>query len=367
MQQSPEQEPRQNKKKEHDGYRKFDPTTTTKSYYLAVRKRNRTLGRVELPGLFGYEEGYDGLLTKAALTTEVIALLFLARVIKEGSPDIPFYMLIIGALAFIAFDITAAWGHHFSLQPRKCRIENQQLRVFPSMRAAGEDGLPYGDYRKLIRFAIPPWAKLISWGCLATIGILAIIKFLLYIANVGQYFYSTNMPPHLQYGINGLVFLAYLFSAYVHIFHTGYSLAHWKLEKAKRRDEARYSKAVDEDSRLQFQRKLYESESFSMERFVRDIDATEYSAYLNLLPNNEDDLKQQMAKGLQTEMLRNAKLIEKHHIIFNDKDDTYKVVACGLLYDDQLEAMVQNQETPLAKAAVALWGHYVQLKCLGEE
>ena len=345
-------------------YNDFEPTTGTKSCYFAVRKNRKIVGGIELPGLFDYVENFDKSWTIAVLITEIIALFFLARVISESSQDIPVLLLGLGALAFLAFDFASAWIHHFSVFPDRNRIENELLCIFPNMRVAADNQMKYHNYCKQDRFNLSVLKKYTPYLCVGILCLLAVVKCLLYIANVDVYFANQQMPNELQYGINGFVFLSYFFCVYAHIFHTGYYLAFRRLERSEKRDESRYYSARNQQQRKPFEKQDYESGNFSLNEFVSELTATYYAGYTELVPTDQNKRNKQINLGINTHLENNIDRLGGHKIIGN-QDGSYNIIAHGLLTDEQLILMVQNQRTNLAKAAVALWGHYVQVNSTG--
>jgi hypothetical protein len=53
--------------------------------------------------------------------------------------------------------------------------------------------------------------------------------------------------------------------------------------------------------------------------------------------------------------------IQPHGIYKNDQEH-YSIRRCGLLTDDQLQKMIDVQETQLGQLAVAIYGHKLQMQ-----
>jgi hypothetical protein len=54
--------------------------------------------------------------------------------------------------------------------------------------------------------------------------------------------------------------------------------------------------------------------------------------------------------------------IQPHSVYKTDAEQIFIVRRCGLLTDDQLQKMIDVQPTDLARLAVAMYGHKLQMR-----
>ncbi|WP_130470291.1 hypothetical protein [Candidatus Magnetaquicoccus inordinatus] len=348
------------------GSRNFEVLTATKRFYYAVRKQSKTLGRIKLPGLFQVEAGYDLTLAVAAFIVELVALLFLAYVISSVSKNISTYWLMMGILLFVALDFTAAWLHHMVLFPYISIRDNEYLRIFPSMRDIDLADIFYQDYKARVSLGVKAWRHVMSRFWMVFIICLGVLKLLLYIVHVDEFFSSLHLPGHLQISISGLVLIAYGFAAYVHCYHTGFFLAHLRLQLAIKKDLMNYHRAQTKEERDPYQCHSYSSETFTMKEFCSELLKTKHPEYMNIINiDGSERVKQQIEKGIECIVLD-----EGHKIIFTGETingSSFQIIARGLLKDEDLIKLVNAQKTPLAMDAIAILGHHVQLKCMKGE
>lgn len=344
----------------------FQPSAETKRLYYALRKTPMNLGGFPMPGLFQYNPAHDKLWVMAALVFEVIGLVILAMMLLDQ-----WYYLIPLIFVAIFLDLLAAYFHHHS-RMRQSIIDNSLLLLFPDMRVGQARGKTlYKDYRSFLlttESEKSKGAEFLSRFCGAFILIFALLKCLVLFANFkyGLSWDTAAGDDSTQGSIVPIIALLvfYLMVAYIHINYTGYYLS-WLFFRFKFRQEKKVFDITGYNS--QHERQEF-SKDFDFAKFVSELEATGYAMWQDIIPKDESIIREALEKGLNTGMDSYKDTVFPHLIRLKNPSDQgctkYTIVARGLLEDEALQSMVAAQPTDMARSAVAIWGHYVQLLSL---
>jgi len=334
----------------------FEPGAHTKELLFGTRKRKRIWGGVEFPGLFSNENiAGDSNWFWFAILLESIGLIALCYALwEETTLSVPFVIII--GLVVIFFDIVFAWIHHFVLTPKKCEIENEKLRIFPDMRKAEEHGKSYYDYIRLNHLQIPSWRVVISKIAGGLIVILGILKAIVF---------TMHLPQGWSEQVRTIILipclLSYCIVAYIHLTKTGFYIAYRRYISSYKKDRSKFDAMGNPD---QFKR-LPDSVEISLEKFVTELDNTNSNVWKSLIPKDEKIRENQIQKGFETDLSKYEDEVGQHKIILIDETPKiYELRIMGRLPDSELEALVKAQPEGLARSAIAIYGHYLQMKNL---
>lgn len=332
----------------------FEPHDYTKNLMLGTRSRERMLGGIPLPGLFPDDEDLksDVSWVIGAIILEIIGLSCLCYALWEETTLSMNYVVLIG-LIIIFIDVVFAWLHHFTVKPLECKIENEKMRITYDLRHTGQ-ALSYLNYITFLEKKMPSWRKVVSLIAGSIIILLALSKAIVFTIHLPQTWVDqiklmVLIPCILSYGI----------VAYIHIAKTGFLIAYFRYKRNWIKDDNKFYRGIQDDS-TSFIRQPNQKE-IDLEKFVDELKdvANGYSKFKPLIPKDEDVVKKQIEKGLETNMGELEKIVKPHKIVQKD-NSIYEIRTLGRLTDDELEAMVKVQPEGLAKTAVALYGHYLQ-------
>lgn|GEM_PF-3594334 len=112
-------------------------------------------------------------------------------------------------------------------------------------------------------------------------------------------------------------------------------------------------------------RRLPDSVEIRLEKFVTELDNTNSNVWKSLIPKDENVRKNQIQKGFESDLSKYKDEVGPHEIILIDENSKiYELRIMGRLLDSELEALVKAQPEGLARSAVAIYGHYLQMKNL---
>jgi hypothetical protein len=100
-----------------------------------------------------------------------------------------------------------------------------------------------------------------------------------------------------------------------------------------------------------------QEEKIDLRKFMTAVSSDNTNPYLiHFVRKSSDDLESEFRKGIKEIQ------IQPHSIYKNDQEQVYSIRRCGLLTDDQLQKMIDVQETQLGQLAVAMYGHKLQMQ-----
>ena len=344
--------PEHTQKRIEDGGQ-FEPGAHTKALLFATHKRVRNWGGVNFPGLFS-SENVDEDTRWVCLVgfLELLGLGALYYALWDQTSLSGFAVLCICVVA-ILLDIVFAYIHHHILTPKKCAIENEKLRILPDMRTHNERDMPYIDYVRLNRLQISNLRVLLFYGFGASIVILGTLKAL------GLTIY---LPLEWSDTIKTIVLIpclvSYFIVAYIHLTTTGYLIAYWRYKRSFNSDRNIFFDVADNKAF----RRHWRSVEINLSLVVKELLNTEYR---KLIPRDEREKQDQIDKGLETVLKTHERQAGPHKIeVLDPVSNTYRLLIYGRLMDSELDALVEAQPKGLAKSAVALYGHYLQMENL---
>jgi hypothetical protein len=275
---------------------KFEPSKRTKRLYLGTRKQGMQYSSFKHHGLFEtYNYDSDKTLFILAIVFETLCL-FATIFLGYGASLSAIAFAIAIAFVAVALDIGAAIWHHYYTPKIH---ENILKRSF-----LDHNEIAFGNIKK----QNSSW-KLKKQFVGFIIVLMAFIKILI--------FYGA-------YGYINIILLAvivsYSFVAYIHLYKTGYFLQALYLKLKIGKEYSRYLKTQAEDP------------------YNAEYAATKVS---HIFPFNGT---------LKTDILPDKYSLEEHN------DGNYKITATGILYDSQLQNLIDKQETSEGKRIVVQEG-----------
>jgi uncharacterized membrane protein len=353
------------------GEDKFEPSVTTLRAYYGTRKRPERLkfsqGGFKLPGLFDTQDYYrDRTMFLFAMLLELIGVAFLGQVLFKASTLSRLSTAAVAAI-FVIGDLLLAWLHTEFIRPEQCRLENERLRVFPHMRDGKYARRPLKEYLELDEMLLPSWRAALSFLTGALIIASAVAKaFVFYIHWQDIQFAqaeATGMPlGDNNYGfvISALVLLSYIVVAIIHYFFTGYYLHGLRQRHNEKKDRAQRASDVTKEYCLAYDRI---ERLPSMDEFIKQAGDSnnQHAEFFGLCPRDETE-----RNALRSSTTPYATMVtrNRYHRINRGPDAGYQIVATGLLRDADLIELVNAQPSATAKAAVALYGHHLQMRIM---
>ena len=394
----------------------FEPSSQTKKLLYATRKKIMPIG-VKLPGLFIADgsNGSDQKWVILAVFLELTGLIALCYALWEETSFSGVTVFFIGVVVVLA-DLFFAIIHHFSYAPLNCEIENEKLRILRSWRTSPlfknpekVIEIPYSDYLERIEFEIPPlrsFARFLSGLC---IFLLCIAKAVVFTAHLPQ-----NWPDQIKTIVLIPCLLSYFVVAWIHFFKTGYFIAWIRYIVAYGRDHKKFrsGQTVNLTQRTHsviinlkaFVAELQELGYESVKSYVSHPECSiqieeglvtnlkhigvrhQISHLYGIGPHLNKELESKSSQfpidirskigklgagqytetvfrqHIQTVLLPNEFAQYGDAIAENAKSsESFRFEIFGRFKDAELEKFVEAQNEGLAKTAVALYGHYLQL------
>jgi hypothetical protein len=344
-------------KEQHDQIVKdgsgYEPSVPIKRTYLPLRKKHRLWGGVTYPGLFDYDPANDIGWFWFTVTMEVISLGITSFLLEER---ISASVLLISALCVFCLDFAFAYFHH-RYKAIECLIENQK-RLFLSEMRSGVMGGAFADYVAHLEQKLKDDKdrKIFRYFFAFMIWILSVIKGgLFFIAVVSSYWFQTAVSDSkTPYLLIIVIVASYLWIAYNHLNYTGYFVASWSSQNKQASESAEYNRKVG--SQQSVNERQIQEEKIDLKKFMNAVSSDNTNPYLiHFVKKSRDDLESELRKGIKEIQ------IQPHGIYKNDQEH-YSIRRCGLLTDDQLQKMIDVQETQLGQLAVAIYGHKLQMQ-----
>jgi hypothetical protein len=332
----------------------YEPSVPVKRTYLSLRKKQRLWGGVTYPGLFDYDPANDVGWFWFTVTMEVISLGITSFLLEER---ITASVLAISALCVFCLDFAFAYFHH-RFKATECFIENQKRLFLPEMRPGIMSGT-FADYVAHLdqKLKDDKDRKIFRYFFAFMIWILSVIKGgLFFIAVVSSYWFqmavSDSKTPYLLIIV---IVASYLWIAYNHLNYTGYFIASWWRQRKQASENADYNRKVGSQQAVN-EREVQE-EKIDLNKFMIAVSSDNTNPYLrHFVKKSRNDLEAELNKGI------NEIQIQPHSVYKTDAEQIFIVRRCGLLTDDQLQKMIDVQPTDLARLAVAMYGHKLQMQ-----
>jgi len=328
----------------------FEPGGPTKSFLYYTRKSPFQRGGIRFPGLVADAFRESEWLVLSTFVLEIIGIVVLSYGVWEES-NWPAYLIAIGAGFLVVVDWVGAAFHHFKQQGKLCKRDNDLLLIFPEMRLAERRKLPYLSYEGVVMSEMPSGWRILSFFGVALIFLVMLVKIILLPAHV-----PTIWPPSIRWGVLGVSALTYLWIFWVHISHTGYYLAHLIYKSKVKSDKGRFNRHPDDYWKTE------DEVEFDLSEFPELLKKTGHAKFANLVPSDAK-LKEFLEQGVKTEF-PNYQGVSPYFQIRKVGPHRYSISSLGMLYDSELDMMGRAQPNALADAAVALYGHYLQMRHL---
>lgn len=334
--------------------RGYEPSAPVKRTYLPLRKKERLWGGVKYPGLFDYDPANDSGWFWFTVILEVVSLATTYFLLEER---ISGAVLLISALCLFCLDFAFAYFHH-RYKGFECLIENQKRLFLPEMRTGVMAGT-FADYVSFLEQSMRDNkdCKYLRYIFAFLIWILSAFKGgVFFIAVVSSYWFqlavSDSKTPYLLIIV---IIASYIWIAYNHLNFTGYFLAAWSNKNKSNRESAEYNRRVG--GQLVVNERQIQEEKIDFKEFMNTICSDKGNPYLiHFFKKSISDLQKDLNKGIKEVQ------IQPHGVYKTPQENIYTIHRYGLLTDDQLQKMINVQETQLAQVAVAIYGHKLQMQ-----
>jgi len=332
----------------------YEPSTKIKRTYLPLRKKERLWGGVQYPGLFDYESANDSGWFWFTVLMEVMSLSTTYFLLAERISGL---VLLISALCLFGLDFAFAYFHH-RYKSIECLIENQKRLFFPTMRAGVMAGT-YANYAAYLEQKLKDNkdCKYLRFIFALLIWLLSLFKGgVFFIAVVSSYWFqlavSDSKTPYLLVIV---IIASYIWIAYNHLNFTGYFLAAYSNKFQKNAESAAFNRSVG-GQQIANERQDKE-EKIDFKEFIDIILDDKTNPYLiSFFNKSRNDIEKDINKGIKEIK------VQSHGIYKTDQSNIYTIHRYGLLTDDQLQEMINVQETKIAELAVAIYGHGLQMQ-----
>jgi hypothetical protein len=339
----------------------YEPSPTLKRAYLSLRKKPRVWGQVKYPGLFDYDPANDFGWFVGTVILELVSLFTTYFILEER---ISTAVLIMGVVILFVLDFVAAYFHH-KYKTFRCDISNQQRLFLAEMRPTAK---PFAKYYSGLEQEIKD-KNLGLYFWTGFICLLAVLKAIIFLAGIpGAYWFKemleqSKAPLLLLVAGPG----AYAWIAYNHLNFTGYFFAHFAHSKKYKSEFAEYNRQANQLNIEEIKNKKQTQEQLINLKQVIEAISTDltnpFLAHFAQMPKVK--LEQDLNTGIR-EITQQTFPHEippfPHSFRKTEQQHVYSMRRYGLLTDDQLEKMVNEQQTPLAKIIVAMYGHYLQIQ-----
>ncbi len=301
----------------------FEPSSDSKNKWLLTRKKRYGKGSITLPGLFVTDKfSSDRNFFFIAIVAELVGLYFIWQASGYSNT---FIYLVVGAFVV---DLFAAIGLHW-YQGEKSLYENLLYRFENFEKVEKSTKTDNSIWVEPKTYEGP--RKRTIWIVTSFIFMVLIVG--LALGKIVLYYF---LPPMSIDGITVGIFLSYLFVAYVHIFHTGYYLAEiWVDHFTFSPDWRSYNRLKNEKDNK------YLTKDYRKHPFKCAIEL------VNVAPNGRHFLE-------AIDPIANQGL-------------NYQFRTWGILTDEDLQKMIDDQLTTEAQSIVAKFGHDLQMEILNRE
>lgn len=348
-----------------DGF-DYEPSDAVKKSFLSRRKKTRTWAGINYPGLFDLFDSNDSGWFWFTVGMEVVSLGIAAFLLEER---VSTTVLLISALSVFFLDFTFAYFHH-KYKEDESRITNQMLLFLPEMRG-GTRGRPYIEHygrldqelkdninRKYMRYV---------FGFL--IWMLSFLKGgIFFVAVFSSYWFQTAViDSKAPYLLIVVILASYIWIAFNHLNYSGYYLAAFFSNRKYKSELARYKKNsfkhVDQNlPNEESTGKRTKEQNVNLASFLDEILREKDNPYLKYFTDKSYDYFESDIKGGIVEIrVAAGHFIKKSE----DKEGNYMFFRKGFLTDRQVNDMVQAQKSELAKLAVAMHFHFLQMDSAG--
>lgn len=332
----------------------YEPSTPVKRTYLPLRKKERLWGGVKYPGLFDYDPANDAGWFWFTVILEVVSLATTYFLLEERISGV---VLLISALCLFCLDFAFAYFHH-RYKGFECLIENQKRLFLPEMRSGVMAGT-FADYVSHLdqKLRDNKDCKYLRYIFAFLIWILSAFKGgVFFIAVVSSYWFqlavSDSKTPYLLIVV---IIASYIWIAYNHLNFTGYYMAARSNKSKHDAEAAEYNRRVGGQHGVNERQVM--DDRINFKEFIDIISKDNGNPYLiHFLKKSPNDLEKVINTGIKEIQ------IKPHGIYKTPQENIYTIHRYGLLTDDQLQKMINVQETQLAQIAVAIYGHKLQMQ-----
>ena len=344
----------------------YEPDINIKESYLLLRKNEFSYASLKLPGLFSYRLGHDKLLFALGFIFETIATLliwFLAST-KFSSAIVA---ILIGLGCVVLIDYMLCWIHQHAVLKKLAKKNNKKLLLVKSLH---NDHLGYAAYINTLE-AHEPTPKFMAFMFKALIWILVSFRMIGFVSlALGSsifYFYAKTSGAMAYSGLM-LVCLLYFGVGWIHTHYTGYALAGWWHGWLKNRDRRFFYIKLNESRHIPY----VVQKTIDLRTFVQELknDPAEKCRQV-LITYDQKQLEEDVKKGFNTDANMQLETHGMFHTPYHPNKilSTSNVECCiikvnGFFDDDCLYKMINQQETLIAKYAIAIHGIAIQLELL---
>jgi hypothetical protein len=335
----------------------YEPKHSVKESFLPLRKLPRTWGGVSYPGLFNHNPANDAGWFWFTVIMEIVSLGISAILLEE---KVFASLLIISPVVIFFLDFAFAYGHH-RYKAAESIFENRKRLFYPGMRGKGiEADMTYSKWydhieqrfkdskdRKYGRYIFGFWIWLLCFG---KGGIF-------FVAVFSSFWFQTAVTDSkLPFLIIIAVIFSYFWIALNHLKYTGYFLASCWNNLIYKSDEARYKRTLTDQGGIKRNdgRAYSEVDFHAFIRFLMENPNAFISAFSRM---SEKEIEESKSIGI-------FEVKCGSHSIKKIKDNIYLFEKDGFLLDDDIEEMVRVQKNDLARFAVAMYFHGLQMQSL---
>jgi hypothetical protein len=318
----------------------YEPSVPVKRTYLPLRKKERLWGGVKYPGIFDYDPANDSGWFWFTVALEVASLALAGFLLEENIEDKS--VLIVGVLCVFALDFTFAYFHH-RYKSVVCLIENQKHLFLPDMRA-GVMGDGFANYaanleQKLKDNKDYKYLRHIFAFLIVVLSIVKAIIFLLAI-QTSEWFEAAIKESQAPNLVIPVIIISYFWIAYNHLKFTGYFFAAYFNKNKYKNESIEYNRLVGKQQDVN--ERQIKKETIDLKHIANYISNDNSNPdFLHFSRKNQNELQKELNKGI------NEVKAQPHGVYKSSEEHIYTIHRYGLLTDDQLQKMINAQETQL--------------------
>ena len=339
-----------------DGFN-YEPSQPVKSTFLPLRKKLRNWGGVPYPGLFNLNPANDAGWFWFTVSMEMMSLGIAAFLLEER---VAVSVLLISAVSVFFLDFAFAYFHHKYIAAESL-FENKKNLFFPHMRTGRSAGDDYSAWISVITQNYKDdknrkFTRLI-FGFL--IWLLSFTKGgIFFVAVFSSYWFQTAVSDSkAPYLLIIVVIASYFWIALNHLNYSGYYLASY-FNKIKLDSElANHKRKYYEDSEKN--KRLISEERVDFKRFIEEVMKEKHNpSFQQFIKLSQIDIQSTLDEGILEIKVKKG----THSIRKTDSQElNYIFRKNGFISDDEIDEMVRIQKSQLAKFAVAMFFHKLQM------
>jgi hypothetical protein len=334
----------------------YEPSPEVKRTYLPLRKKMRVWGGVRYPGLFDLDPANDAGWFWFTVSMEFVSLGIAAFLLEER---VSASVLFISAVSVFFLDFAFAYFHH-KYKATESLIENQKRLFLSEMRIGASATSSYANWLAYLEQNLKDDKnrKYTRYFFGFMIWLLSFIKGgIFFVAVFSSYwFQSAVSDSKAPYLLIIVIIASYFWIAFNHLNFSGYYLASCFNKSRYKDEEKNYKRNQFTESK---NIREIQDEYVNFSEFIKRILAEKSNPHLSYFSQKSIDEFEDIIKEGLVEISVKART----HFIKKDttKDNSYLFRKNGFLTDDQINEMVTPQKSDIAKLAVAMYFHKLQM------